>query len=255
MLQVRGISCRFGGLVALDNISLEVKRGELVGLMGPNGAGKTTLFNIINNLVSPTTGGVWFEEEEITGLPPHEITRRGLVRTFQNVRVFEHLNVLENVEVAVPENNKTGFLQNIFAFSKIRLSDRFIKDKASECLKMVGLASFSLRSSSSLTFGQQRLLGIARALACKPKILLLDEPSAGLNREETLALSRVIEKIHQKKIAIFIIEHDIEMLMSLVQRIIVLDKGRKIMEGTPDEIKGEEKVLKAYFGRNRGCPI
>jgi len=231
LLQVKQISRFFGGLIALEDVSLEIKEGELVGLMGPNGAGKTTLFNIINNFIPPTKGSVYFKGEEITGLPPHEITKKGLVRTFQNVRVFEHLDVLENVEVAVPENERI------------------------ECLKIVGLSHLARRSSSSLTFGQQRLLGIARALACRPQILLLDEPSAGLNKYETMALFKVIQEIHAKKVAIFIIEHDIGMLMDLAQKIIVLDKGRKIMEGTPDEVKGEEKVLEAYFGRKKKCLV
>jgi len=255
LLQVKQVSRFFGGLIALEDVSLEIKEGELVGLMGPNGAGKTTLFNIINNFIPPTKGSVYFKGEEITGLPPHEITKKGLVRTFQNVRVFEHLDVLENVEVAVPENERIGLWQSMFPLPKTRLISEFIKNRAIECLKIVGLSHLARRSSSSLTFGQQRLLGIARALACRPQILLLDEPSAGLNKYETMALFKVIQEIHAKKVAIFIIEHDIGMLMDLAQKIIVLDKGRKIMEGTPDEVKGEEKVLEAYFGRKKKCLV
>jgi len=214
MLQVRGVSCHFGGLVALDDVSLRIEEGELVGLMGPNGAGKTTLFNIISGFIHPTKGNVYFKGEKITHLSPHVITRKGLVRTFQDVRIFNHLNATQNVEVAVPG-----------------------------------------RSASSLTFGQQRLLGIARAVALKPQILLLDEPSAGLNQDETDTLSETIRRIHRKEVTIFIIEHDIGMLMSLAQRIIVLNRGRKIMEGSPEEVREEKLVIEAYFGGRKKCLV
>jgi len=255
VLQVKKVSRFFGGLVAVDNVSLKIGEGELVGLMGPNGAGKTTLFNIINSFISPTKGSIYFKGENITGLPPHKIARKGLVRTFQDIRIFEHLSVLENVEVAVPENEEVGFWTNLFPTSKARLIQRSVKEKAMGCLELVGLSHLAERDVSSLTFGQQRLLGIARALAQRPQILLFDEPSAGLNHSETLALSGVIQEIHKKGVAIFIIEHDIGMLMNLARRIIVLDKGKKIMEGTPDQIKEEDKVIEAYFGRNKRCLV
>lgn len=255
MLQVKGVSCFFGGLVAIDNVSLEVGNRELVGLMGPNGAGKTTLFNIINSFIHPARGKVYLKGEDITGLPTHQITKRGLVRTFQNIRIFEHLNVLGNVEVGVPESKRTGFYQTLFFASKVRLIDKFVRERAIRCLEVVGLSHLAQKGVSSLTFGQQRLLGIARALACEPEILLLDEPSAGLNQDETLALSGVIQEIHRDGVAIFIIEHDIGMLMNLARRIIVLNKGKKIMEGTPDKIREEDKVIQAYFGRKRKCLV
>jgi len=253
MLQVENISCRFGGLVALDNVSLEVKKKELVGLMGPNGAGKTTLFNIITGFISPTSGKVYLKGEDITNLPPHLITRRGLARTFQNVRVFEHLNVLQNVEVAVSEGERVGLLSALFPTSFSRHIKRYVKDRAYECLKLLGLESFAKKDATSLTFGQQRLLGIARAIASNPKILLLDEPSAGLNQNETFFLSSAIKRICREGTSIFIIEHDIDMLMDVAQRIIVLDRGKKIAEGTPDKVREEELVLQAYFGRRRRC--
>lgn len=253
MLQVKKVSCYFGGLIALDNISLQVKEGELVGLMGPNGAGKTTLFNIISNFISPAKGNVYLKGEDITNLPSYQITKKGLVRTFQNIRIFEHLSTLENIEVAVPEGEKIGFWQGIFPTSKTRSINQLVRKRATKCLESVGLSHLIKGYARFLTFGQQRLLAIARALACQPEILLLDEPSAGLNQDETLALSGVIQQINQGKVAIFIIEHDIGMLMNLAQRIIVLDKGKKIMEGTSDEVKEEEKVLKAYFGKRKKC--
>lgn len=251
MLEVRRVSRFFGGIVALDDISLEVKKGEIMGLMGPNGAGKTTLFNVITSLIPPSKGEVYFKKEKITGLPPHRITRKGLVRTFQNVRVFEHLNLLENVEVAVPENNRIGFLQASFHLFKPNSINQFIREKAYECLKMVGLVHLAKKSPLSLTFGQQRLLGIARALACEPEFLLLDEPFAGLNNKESLALFGVIRDIYQKGVSIFIIEHNIKMLLQLAQRIIVLDKGKKIMEGTPEQVKEEKRILEIYFGERK----
>ena len=255
MLEVKGVSRYFGGLVALEDVFLEVREGEIVGLMGPNGAGKTTLFNVITNLIPPSKGEVYFKREKITGLAPHEVARKGIVRTFQNVRVFEHLTVLENVEVAVPENNRTGFLQVMFPFFKLNSLNGFIEEKAYTYLKIVGLAHLARKNSSSLTFGQQRLLGIARALACEPEFLLFDEPSAGLNRQEISELLKVIENIHQRGTTIFIIEHNIGMLMSLAQRIIVLDRGKKILEGTPERIREEKKILDIYFGRREKCPV
>lgn len=212
-------------------------------MMGPNGAGKTTLFNIISGFISPDRGRVYLRGEEITSLSPYIIARKGLVRTFQDARTFERLTVLENIEIAIPRRRNS-----VFASKSI---GKFIRTRAKEFLELIGLSKLQERSAASLTFGQQRLLGIARALASEPDILLLDEPSAGLNQEETSALLKVIKEIHRKGITIFIIEHNIGMLMRVAERIIVLDKGRKIMEGAPEEVKREEKVLEAYFGRKR----
>jgi len=251
MLKVKGISCYFGGVAALINVSLRVGDNELVGLMGPNGAGKTTLFNVISNFVSPAKGKVYLKGEEITHLPPYNIVKKGLARTFQDVRVFNHLTVLENVEIAVPKSRDISFWRGIFPTFNGELIKRFVKNAAIECLELVGLSNLRNKSSQSLTFGQQRLLGIARALALRPYILLLDEPSAGLNKNETNALLEVIRKIHKRNIAILIIEHNINMLMRLAQRIVVLDRGKKIVEGTPDEVREEEAVMKAYFGREK----
>lgn len=255
MLQVKEISHRFGGLVALDNVSLKIEEGELVGLMGPNGAGKTTLFNIISGFISPTKGDVYLRGEKITDLSPHLITQKGIVRTFQDVRVFEHLSVVENVEVAVPEGRNAGLWRGIFPTLKTRLIKEFIRERAMECIRLVGLSSVATGNATSLTFGQQRLLGIARAVASKPKILLLDEPSAGLNQDETATLSEVIRKIHAKGVTIFIIEHNIGMLMNLVRRIIVLDRGRKIIEGTPEKVREEKLLIEAYFAGRRRCLV
>ena len=255
MLRIREVFHRFGGLIALNNLSLEINQGELVGLMGPNGAGKTTLFNIITGFISPVSGSVYLEGEEITHLSPHVITQKGLVRTFQDVRVFEHLTVVENVEVAIPEGRGIGLLGGIFPTLKTKFIKEFVKEKAMEYIGMVGLSSVAGKRPDSLTFGQQRLLGIARAIALRPKMLLLDEPSAGLNQDETIILSEVIRKIHLKGVTIFIIEHDIGMLLDLAQRIVVLDRGKKIMEGTPEKIRGEKSVIEAYFGKKRKCLV
>lgn len=255
MLQVQEVCCRFGGLLALDNVSLTINKGELVGLMGPNGAGKTTLFNIITGFISPAKGQVYLKGKEITTLPPHLIAKEGLARTFQDARVFEHLNVIQNVEVAVNERKNTGFLGGLLSFSgKLQIRE-FIRKEAMESLKLVGMEDFSSKNAISLTFGQQRLLGIARALASDPQMLLLDEPSAGLNQDETRALSETIRTICKKGVTVFIIEHDIDMLMSLAERIVVLDRGRKIMEGTPRQVRDEKMVVDAYFGRRRECPV
>jgi len=249
MLQVENVSCHFGGLVALDNVSLQVREDEVVGLMGPNGAGKTTLFNIMTNFLPPTKGKVYFKGEEITHLRPHEIIRKGLARTFQNIRIFGRLTVLENVEVAVPESREVGLWAGIFPTSGKRQVLERIKIKGMECLELIGLSKMRERKASSLNFGQQRLLGIARALACQPDILLLDEPSSGLNQSETDLLAEVIRRIQREEVAVLIIEHDIRMLMNLAGRLIVLDRGRKIMEGTPREVREEKAVIEAYFGK------
>lgn len=253
MLQIKKVSCLFGGLAAIDDVSLSIEEGELVGLMGPNGAGKTTLFNIIHNFVSPTQGDVYLKGEKITGLFPHEVTRKGIVRTFQNVRIFEHLNVIQNIEVAVPIAGRLSFWQELLPVNRGKWAKRFIRKRAVNCLEMVGLCSVAEKNVSSLTFGQQRLLGIARAIAADPKILLFDEPSAGLNQDETFALCGVIQQINREGVAVFIIEHDIGMLMNIAHRIIVLSKGKKIMEGTPGQVKREDKVMQAYFGRKKEC--
>ncbi len=255
MLQVKSVSCQFGGLKVLNRVTLEVNQGELVGLMGPNGAGKTTLFNIISGFLTPVEGEIYLKGERITYLPPHLITRKGLVRTFQNVRIFKHLSVIENVEVAIPQSHEIGLLRGLFPTPKTKTIRQLVKEKALEYVHLVGLSQVALRNADSLTFGQQRLLGIARAIALAPEILLLDEPSAGLNRKETEALSEIIKKIHSKGVTIFIIEHDISMLMDLAQRIIVLDRGKKITEGSPEKIKEEKTVIEAYFGERRKCLV
>lgn len=251
MLEVESVTCHFGGLVALDKVSLRIEENELVGLMGPNGAGKTTLFNVINNFIPVSEGTVYLRGEEITSLAPHVITRKGLVRTFQDIRVFGWLSVLENVEVAVPLSRNIGFLRGMLPGPKARSCQNLVSRRAAEYLKLVGLSGLENKGAHSLTFGQQRLLGVARALACEPKILLLDEPSSGLSQDETAALARVIREIHAQSITIFLIEHHIGMLMSLAERIVVLDRGKKIMEGTPDKVKEEEKVIQAYFGKQK----
>jgi len=249
MLQIENICCHFGGLIALDNVSFQVKEKEVVGLMGPNGAGKTTLFNIITSFLPPTKGKICFKGKEITHFKPHEIIRKGLSRTFQDIRIFEHLTVRENVEVAVPESREIGLWTGMFPTSGKKLILERIRSKALESLRWVGLSEMRERTASSLNFGQQRLLGIARALSCQPDILLLDEPSSGLNPSETDLLTEIIKRIQRKGIAFLVIEHDIRMLMNLVGRLIVLDRGRKIMEGSPQEVREEKAVIEAYFGK------
>jgi branched-chain amino acid transport system ATP-binding protein len=249
MLQIENVCCHFGGLIALDDVSFQVKEDEMVGLMGPNGAGKTTLFNVITSFLPPTKGRICFQGKEITHLKPHEIIRKGLARTFQDIRIFEHLTVRENVEVAVPESREIGLWAGMFPTSGKKLILERIRSKALESLGWVGLSEMRERKASSLNFGQQRLLGIARALSCRPDIVLLDDPSSVLNPCETDLLVEIIKRIQRKGVAFLVIEHDIRMLMNLVGRLIVLDRGRKIMEGTPREVREEKAVIEAYFGK------
>ena len=249
MLQLTNVSKRFGGLAVLQDVSFEVPAGSVFGLIGPNGAGKTTVFNLITGLLAPSGGEIALNGASLIGVPPHRITRLGLGRTFQNIRVFKEMSLLENVVVGMHAHldyNVPGWLLSLPRF---RAQERQARATAHELLSWVGLEAQAEESAEQLSYGDQRKLELARALATEPKLLLLDEPVAGMNTGEKVELMERIRQIAARGYTIFMIEHDMRFVMGLCQRIAVLNFGRIIAEGSPDEIKNNADVIEAYLGR------
>jgi branched-chain amino acid transport system ATP-binding protein len=249
ILKADYITMQFGGLTAVSNFYLNVKEGELVGLIGPNGAGKTTIFNMLTGVYKPTKGKIYFNNQEINSKKVYEITALGMARTFQNIRLFTNLSVIDNVMVGCHLRLKSPLLNAIFRFPKYLQEDDEIKKEANELLKEVNLEKLKNSLAGSLPYGQQRKLEIARALATRPKLLLLDEPAAGMNPQETKELMSFIQEIQDKfKLTIILIEHDMKVVMGICRRIVVLDYGKTIAEGNPIEIQHNPEVIKAYLG-------
>jgi branched-chain amino acid transport system ATP-binding protein len=248
MLEIRGITCVFGGLVALDEVSFTARAGEITGVIGPNGAGKTTLFNIITGIYSRTAGSIAFEGRDISGLPPERLARLGLVRTFQNIELFGHMTVLENVMVGLHTRSRSGFLACAFKLPHHLREERRIRDQARELLDFVGLAEAADIEAANLPFGKGRLLEIARALAVQPRIMLMDEPAAGLNSRETWQLGDLIRKIRETGVTVVLVEHDMELVMDICDTIVVLNLGKKLAAGTPRQIQENPEVIAAYLG-------
>ncbi|HIW35017.1 MAG TPA: ABC transporter ATP-binding protein [Candidatus Paenibacillus intestinavium] len=249
ILELQQISVKFGGLVALNGVDLTVRRGEILSVIGPNGAGKTTLFNIMTGIYQPSSGKVLYEEQPIHKLKPYKRVRLGIARTFQNTRLLQHLTVLENVLVAHGGCNTEGVFASIFAGKSAQQKRNQIVDECIEKLEIVGLASKVDQLAGSLPYGEQRLLEIARALATNCKLLLLDEPAAGMNQTEKRELMQKIKQLSKEyHIEIVLIEHDIGMIMEISDRIVVLNYGEKIAEGMPKEIQSNPQVISAYLG-------
>jgi branched-chain amino acid transport system ATP-binding protein len=248
MFEINHLTKNFGGLTAVDDLSITIRKGEKIGLIGPNGAGKTTVFNMITGFLRPTSGSIIFNDENITGRSPHLIARKGIVRTFQLTSVFPNFTVFENIVAALNLTPEVGFWEAMLHTRGNKRKEEQIRNKALEILKFLNLEEYTCRTASSLPHGYKRILGIAIALAAEPELLLLDEPLTGMNAGETKDSIAIINKIWESGKTIFLIEHNMQATMSLCQRIVVINFGKKIAEGTPEEVTNKENVIQAYLG-------
>ncbi len=251
ILSIARVAVHFGGLVALSDMTFDVRKGEIVGLIGPNGAGKTTAFNVMTGFQRPSSGEVRYRSRMLTGMKPHEIAKLGLVRTFQRTSVFQERSVFQNVLTGLHCSGQSRLWDTMLQSSRERASERELDNAAHEILHFVGLELRAGEQAGALSYGEQRLLGIALALAVKPSMLLLDEPVSGMNHAETARTIKLVEKISASGTTILLVEHDMQMVMQVCRRIVVLNYGRIIAEGTPLEIQNNPEVIRAYLGQGK----
>jgi branched-chain amino acid transport system ATP-binding protein len=250
-MRADGITIRFGGLTAVKNVSFTIPNGSIVSLIGPNGAGKTTFFNVLTGLYKPTLGRVYLGERDVTAMAPHRIASIGLARTFQNIRLFNLMTAEENVLVAMHSHMKSGVFRTVARSKAQRREEREGREFARELLDFVGIGGVRDEYARNLSYGDQRRLEVARALALRPQVLLLDEPTAGMNPQESARFVDFVHRVRdEQKIAILLIEHDMSVVMRVSERITVLDRGEKIAEGGPDDIRNDQRVVEAYLGKS-----
>jgi branched-chain amino acid transport system ATP-binding protein len=252
VLEAKSVSVAFGGLLAVNSVDFTIPRRSVVSLIGPNGAGKTTFFNVLTGLYKPSAGTIDYEGRDITDLPPHKIASIGIARTFQNIRLFGLMTAEENLMVAMHSRLKSGITSTILRTPKQRREEQGAEDRAQELLDYVGLGKWTYEFARNLSYGDQRRLEVARALALEPKVLLLDEPTAGMNPQESQVFIDFVKRlVAERDISIMLIEHDMKVVMSVSERVTVLDQGEKIAEGTPEQIKSNKRVIEAYLGKSK----
>ncbi len=248
ILTLDNVTIKFGGLTAVDSVNIKVKEGSIHALIGPNGAGKSTIFNLITGIYKPTNGSIYFEDKKINGTITHKLTSIGITRTFQNIRLFDDLSVIDNVKIGMHIKGKQGLLGAFTRTPNQIEEEKWITEQSNEELSFMNLYSKSDEQARNLSYGDRRKLEIARALASKPKIILLDEPAAGMNPQEKATLMELINQIRERGVTVFLVEHDMKVVMGISDTVSVLDYGKKIAEGTPKEVKNNQDVIAAYLG-------